>query len=210
MTLSVHLVAFQFHYIALVCNYCLLLWLIKYLSMSTTRCAWGSMSRRSLWDSWCLLTTVELRLTCSKPGLRQTSCWTNCQTSRFFGTHRRRHRSNPALVAMDVWHGRLRSQRYRRVSHPHRSTLHVSWTTGKQSVRHTVKSSQLHGQLDTHHKFIESNSTPARWLGSRVVSVLDSGAVGSGIKSQLRRCLVTVLGKLFTPAVPLFTKQWNW
>ena len=37
------------------------------------------------------------------------------------------------------------------------------------------------------------------WLGSRVVSVLDTGAEGSGFKSQPRRCRVTVLGKLFTP-----------
>ena len=29
-------------------------------------------------------------------------------------------------------------------------------------------------------------------------------------KSQSRRCRVTVLGKLFTPIVPLFTKQQNW
>ena len=29
-------------------------------------------------------------------------------------------------------------------------------------------------------------------------------------KSQARRCLVTVLGKLFTPIVPLFVKQRNW
>jgi len=48
------------------------------------------------------------------------------------------------------------------------------------------------------------------WLGSRVVSVLDSGAVGPRFKSQPRRCRVTVLGKLFTPIVPLFTKQRNW
>jgi len=48
------------------------------------------------------------------------------------------------------------------------------------------------------------------WLGSRVVSVLDSGAEGPGLKSQSRRCRVTVLGKLFTPIVPLFTKQQNW
>jgi len=40
-------------------------------------------------------------------------------------------------------------------------------------------------------------------LGSRVVSVLDSGAEGPGFKSQLQRCRVTVLGKLFTPIVPL-------
>ena len=45
------------------------------------------------------------------------------------------------------------------------------------------------------------------WLGSRVVSVLDSGAVGPGFKSQPRRCLVTDLGKLFTPMVPLFTNS---
>ena len=48
------------------------------------------------------------------------------------------------------------------------------------------------------------------WLGSRVVRVLDSGAEGPGFKSQSRRCRVTVLGKLFTPNVPLFTKQQNW
>jgi len=48
------------------------------------------------------------------------------------------------------------------------------------------------------------------WLGSGVVSVLDSGAEGPGFKSQPRRCRVTVLGKLFTPIVPLFTKQQNW
>ena len=41
------------------------------------------------------------------------------------------------------------------------------------------------------------------WLGSRVVSVLDWGTEGPGFKSQPRRCLVTVLGKLFTPFVPL-------
>ena len=43
------------------------------------------------------------------------------------------------------------------------------------------------------------------WLDS----VLDSGAEGPGFKSQPRRCRVTVLGKLFTPIVPLFTKQRN-
>jgi len=47
-------------------------------------------------------------------------------------------------------------------------------------------------------------------LGSRVVSVLDSVAEGPGFKSQPRRCRVTVLGKLFTPIVPLLTKQQNW
>jgi len=46
-------------------------------------------------------------------------------------------------------------------------------------------------------------------LGSRVVGVLDSGAEGPGFNSQPRRCRVTVLGQLFTPIVPLFTKQQN-
>ena len=50
----------------------------------------------------------------------------------------------------------------------------------------------------------------AGWLDSRVVSVLDSGAEGPGFKSQPRRCRVTVLGKLFTHVVPLFTKPQNW
>ena len=50
-----------------------------------------------------------------------------------------------------------------------------------------------------------------RWLlGSRVVSVLDSVAEGPGFKSQSLRCRVTILGKLFTPIVPLFIKQQNW
>jgi len=40
------------------------------------------------------------------------------------------------------------------------------------------------------------------WHSRRVVSVLDSGAEGPGFKFQSRRC--RVLGKLFTPIVPLF------
>ena len=48
------------------------------------------------------------------------------------------------------------------------------------------------------------------WLGTKVVRVLDSGAEGPGFRSQPRRCRLTVLGKLFTPIVPLYTKQQNW
>ena len=47
-------------------------------------------------------------------------------------------------------------------------------------------------------------------IGSRAVSMLNSGAKGPGFKLQPRRCRVTVLGKLLTPTVPLFTKQQNW
>ena len=54
---------------------------------------------------------------------------------------------------------------------------------------------------------LQLRSTVLWWLGSRVASVLDSGAVGPGFKSQLRYCRVTVLGKLLTPMVPLFIKQ---
>ena len=54
------------------------------------------------------------------------------------------------------------------------------------------------------------NKITCWWLGSREVSVLDSGAEGPWFKSQSRRCRVTVLGKLFAPIVPLFTKQQNW
>jgi len=42
------------------------------------------------------------------------------------------------------------------------------------------------------------------------LSVLDSGTEWPGFKSRSRRCRVTILGKLFTPIVPLFTKQHNW
>jgi len=45
----------------------------------------------------------------------------------------------------------------------------------------------------------------AEWLACWI-----SGAEGPGFKSQPRRCRETVLGKLFTPIVPLFTKQQNW
>jgi len=48
-----------------------------------------------------------------------------------------------------------------------------------------------------------------RWLGSQVVSMPDAGTEGLGFKSQSQCCRVTVLGKLFTPIVPLFTKQQN-
>ena len=48
------------------------------------------------------------------------------------------------------------------------------------------------------------------WLSSLVVSMLDSDTEGLGFKSQPRCCWVTVLGKLFTPIVSLFTKQQNW
>ena len=64
--------------------------------------------------------------------------------------------------------------------------------------------------LPTHTGVQHLNLLIRGWLGSRMVSVLDSGAEGPGFKSQSRRCRVTALGKLFTHIVPLFTKQQNW
>ena len=67
----------------------------------------------------------------------------------------------------------------------------------------------LRGKLKT-NLLNEQKYISLGWLGSRVVSVLDSGAEGPGFISQSRPCRVTVLGKMFTPIVPLFTKQQNW
>jgi len=74
------------------------------------------------------------------------------------------------------------------------------------------KYSRYHRTHDCHHAYYLLLVTIRlmEWLGSRVVSVLDSGAEAPGFKSQPRRCRVTVLGKLFTPIVPLFIKQLNW
>ena len=67
----------------------------------------------------------------------------------------------------------------------------------------------LHRRLHRRHH-VGSLHRPHLGIRSRVVSVLDSGAEGPGFKSQPRRCRVTVLGRLFTPIVPLFSKQRNW
>ena len=65
-------------------------------------------------------------------------------------------------------------------------------------------------QYECSYRRTAHHDTVLGWLGSRVVSVLDFGAEGPRFKSQPRHCRVTVLGKLFTPIVPLFTKQQNW
>jgi len=50
------------------------------------------------------------------------------------------------------------------------------------------------------------------WLGSRVVSVLDSGkrARVQIAVEKLSGNSLSLLGKLFIPIVPLFTKQQKW
>jgi len=59
-------------------------------------------------------------------------------------------------------------------------------------------------------KLLSNTAIQWGWLGSRVVSVLDSSAEGPRFKLQSQHCRVTVSGKLFTPIVPLITKQQNW
>jgi len=49
--------------------------------------------------------------------------------------------------------------------------------------------------------YLASASRKYTCVCSQVVTMLDSGAIMPGFKSQLRRCRVTVLGKLFTPIV---------
>jgi len=61
-----------------------------------------------------------------------------------------------------------------------------------------------------HRLAVKTPTNTQGWLGSRVVTVLDWAAVGPEFKSQSRRSRITVLGKLFTPILPLFTKQQNW
>ena len=83
----------------------------------------------------------------------------------------------------------------------------LEFTAGRDTDRFTVVFVNCSSRCEVRHAaglYYRHGS-----LGSRAVSVLDSGAVGPEFKSQSRRCRVTVLGKLFTPIVPLFTKQRN-
>jgi len=48
-----------------------------------------------------------------------------------------------------------------------------------------------------------------RWLGGVVVRALDSWSRGRGFDSDRGTIRATTLGKLFTPNVPLFIKQYN-
>jgi len=81
---------------------------------------------------------------------------------------------------------------------------------GTDTFAYLVGESSSIDHSPTKYRGIFNAHSTLRWLGGRVVSVLDSGAEGPGFKSQPRRCRVTVLGKLFTPIVLLSTKQRNW
>ena len=66
-----------------------------------------------------------------------------------------------------------------------------------------------HGQLPSTKLFILFIMTSYTYTGSSAPES-NTGAEWPGFKSQPRRCRVTVLGKLCTPIVPLFSKQRNW
>ena len=89
-----------------------------------------------------------------------------------------------------------------------RALPHITSTPANPSLHSTTSGISLVQPAAT--QLIHPALTYCRWLGSRVVCFLDSGAEGRRFKSQPQRCRVTVLGKLFTPIVPLFTKQQNW
>jgi len=111
----------------------------------------------------------------------------------------------------------LPSGQSRRASHQRDMSTHRrDWRQRNSCAEHSGLNTHTHTQpapADQLTVLLQQNFSRCSYqfpLGSRVVSVLDSGAEGPGIKSQSRRCRVTVLGKLFTPIVPLFTKQQNW
>ena len=87
------------------------------------------------------------------------------------------------------------------------------WLTrlAKGRARFTVSFAIHFLLLVRDHKSADFNGCCIGWLGSRVLSVLDSGAEGPGSnRSCVRLCRVTVLGKLFTPMAPVSTKQRKW
>jgi len=96
----------------------------------------------------------------------------------------------------------------KRVAEPRFVTveLHTLVVLHRATVDH-LRLGRRRYALRTHTTTLSSHSLSVYSFGSRVVSVLDSGAVRPGFKSQPQRCRVTVLGKLFTPIVPLFIKQ---
>ena len=94
-------------------------------------------------------------------------------------------------------HQHYHQQQQQQQHHVTASTRGSSSMNRREPASHAVDTTPAH-QVSVMYPY-------SRWLGSRAVSVVDPGAEGPGFKSQPRRCRVTVLGKLFTPIVPLFT-----
>ena len=96
---------------------------------------------------------------------------------------------------------------YRTVDHryvQHLIMMNITWWRFDQSAKqlvvgHTTNSNLCTAALAVYLLLFSASCYLGRsvlgWLGSRVVSVLDSGAEGPGFKSQSQRCQVTVFGK---------------
>ena len=133
-------------------------------------------------------------------------------------------RSTDSHVIGATCHGQTDQCAKRMVCCRHRKSTHhpylkqwlSSWVFPKNCKRVECSATPIVVYLHTvesTHVCSTCNNSPgysSGWLGSRVVSMLDSGIVRPGFKSQLRHCRLTVLGKLFTPIVPVFTKQRSW
>ena len=130
-------------------------------------------------------------------------CWAPCCGAAAAG--------RPAAAAVDRY---LLSTRHSAANPPHAAPAVEWWDTPtdrRTDGRSTASQTLLHILCEQCKQDSIALSRPTKgWLGSRVVIVMDSGAEEPGFKSQSRRCRVTVLGKLFTPVVPLFTDQQNW
>jgi len=82
----------------------------------------------------------------------------------------------------------------------HLSLIHSSWTEQNSSSNHMYCNGIVQLQLANYCSFFVLWSSfylryvhnTCEWLGSRVVSVLDSGAEGPGFKSRSRRCRVSL------------------
>jgi len=123
--------------------------------------------------------------------------------------------SVPSFSTMQIWLISISQPASQRISRPirptadtlHCSPLNAAWLSPLINEWYSFCTDNQ--SINLFVEIAHNTTIIVGWLGSRVVSVLDSGAEGPGFKSQLRRCRVTVLGKLFTPILPLFTKQQN-
>ena len=149
------------------------------------------------------------RLTASFPGQPWVNRYQKGKKSEFKWGKRRPGRQWHQLDHMQTICTSLQTDNHTNTSTPtpHHSISALPYA--KTSVSKHWRQISRHTGAALHAHYTEVQSALG-WLSSRVVSMLDSGAEGPGFKSQSRRCLVTVLGKLFTPIVPLFTKQQNW
>ena len=128
---------------------------------------------------------------------------------------RRRAAAAAAQVAREVHAHR---EDHERDGRRHDEDVRRLARVGRRSSAQRLLLGRLGQERQDLHAYRQPNTTQlvlciysvCGWLGSRVVSVLNSGAEGPGFKSPSRRCRGTVLSKLFTLIVPLFTKQRNW